>query len=83
MAAGSFTLTRRNNKSGYVIIRTMQRATVRYENIDCLCRTCDAALLLFDVQLRLQRATIWCENVDKLYPTYDAAVLLFGMNQLR
>lgn len=51
MAAGSFTLTRRNNKSGYVILRTMQRATVRYENIDCLCRNCDAALLLFDMNI--------------------------------
>lgn len=51
MAAGSFTLTRRNNKSDYVILRTMQRATVRYENMDCLCLTCDAALLLFDMSV--------------------------------
>ena len=51
MAAGSFTLTRRNNKSDYVILRTMQRATVRYENMDCLFLTCDTALLLFDMNI--------------------------------
>jgi hypothetical protein len=51
MAAGSFTLTRRNNKRDYIIIHTMQFATVRHENIDCPWLTKDAALLLFGMNI--------------------------------
>jgi len=81
MAAGSFTLTRRNNKSDYVILRTMQRATVRYENIDCLCLTCDTVLLLFDMNISATFAGyyyfVWKYRLT--LSTYDAALLLFGM----